>query len=127
EDGTVWAWGQNSEGEIGDGRKRTFQSKPIQVKGLKDIIFISASTFSSAALRRDGTVWVWGRHHLDQIGSPSGAKEYSELPIQVKGIPPAVAIACGQKYSFVVDQDGFVWFWGWDQNSPKKIKGLKLF
>lgn len=125
EDGTVWAWGQNSKGEIGDGTK-IFRPQPTQVQGLNDIISVSAESFHSAALRKDGTVWVWGYHHLNQIG-PSGRPKYSELPIQVKGLPPVVAIACGEGHILTLDKDGFVWTWGLNAPVPEKIAGFNLF
>lgn len=64
--------------------------------------------------------------HLDQIGS-SGRPKYSELPIQVRGLPPVVAIACGEGHTLTLDKDGYVWAWGVKAPAPEKIAGLNLF
>jgi alpha-tubulin suppressor-like RCC1 family protein len=58
-DGTVWAWGDNSLGSIGDG---TMESRniPVQVEGLAEIVEISAGSHHSIALKKDGTLWAWG-------------------------------------------------------------------
>src|SRR5262249_50383767 len=59
QDGTVWAWGGNTEGELGDGTT-TDRSAPVKVLGLSDVAAISAGLSHSLALNRDGTVWTWG-------------------------------------------------------------------
>ncbi len=65
-DGTVWAWGDNSRGQLGNGT-RSEAFSPVQVIGLSDVVKISAagvytSVFApvSVAIKRDGTVWIWG-------------------------------------------------------------------
>ena len=58
-DGTVWAWGSNAAGELGDGTKET-RPAPTPVNGLSDVAAISAGGGFSLALKKDGTVWAWG-------------------------------------------------------------------
>jgi alpha-tubulin suppressor-like RCC1 family protein len=60
-DGTVWSWGDNSEGELGDST-RPSGATPAQVPRLTGITQIAAGTGGrhSLALRSDGTVWAWG-------------------------------------------------------------------
>ena len=58
-DGSVWAWGNNSSGQLGDGtliERRT----PVQVLGLDEVVAVGVGSFVSFALRADGTVWMWG-------------------------------------------------------------------
>ena len=57
-DGTVWAWGANSEGQFGDGTT-THSRTPVQVHGLSGITAIVAGAIHTVALRRDGTIWAW--------------------------------------------------------------------
>ena len=59
EDGTVWAWGRNDSGELGDGTTQARQA-PVQVTGLTDVIAIAATWGYSLAMKSDGTVWTWG-------------------------------------------------------------------
>lgn len=58
-DGTVWAWGYNRSGQLGDGTT-DIRRTPVQVSGLTDVIAIAASWAYSLAMKADGTVWAWG-------------------------------------------------------------------
>jgi alpha-tubulin suppressor-like RCC1 family protein len=60
-DGTVWAWGSNRHGQLGDG-SGVDTSTPVQVSGLTGVIAITTNAIDSAyALKQDGTVWAWAR------------------------------------------------------------------
>src|SRR5690349_17372363 len=66
--GTVWAWGSNDSGELGDGTARaTATPLPEELPGLRDVVAVTASYSFSLALREDGTVWAWGRNHAGQL------------------------------------------------------------
>jgi alpha-tubulin suppressor-like RCC1 family protein len=62
-DGTVWAWGENSAGQLGDG---TTQSRgvPVQVSGLTGVVALATAYSYSLAMKGDGTVWAWGNGAL---------------------------------------------------------------
>jgi len=77
-DGTVWAWGFNHRGQLGDGTT-TDRSSPVQVPGLTGIIAVSAGKSHSLALRGDGTVWAWGDTTSGQVGD--GASLLMPTPI----------------------------------------------
>ncbi|MCM8768306.1 MAG: FG-GAP-like repeat-containing protein [Candidatus Omnitrophica bacterium] len=114
-DGTVWAWGANSKGQLGDGTN-TEKTEPVQVKGsggtgfLSNIRQVAAGGRHSLALDKDGTVWAWGDNTYGQLGN--GTNEGSLYPIAVFGLPAIKAIACGQRHSLAIDEDGRVWVWG---------------
>lgn len=57
-DGTVWAWGDNFYGQLGDNTKIN-RLIPIQVNSLSGIIAISGGVSHTVALKGDGTVWTW--------------------------------------------------------------------
>jgi len=86
-DGTVWAWGRNSHGELGDGSNIIHSVIPIQVQNLNNIIAISAKgNRHTLAIRNDGTVWAWGSNLNGQIGDGSYGHANNHLvPIQVLG------------------------------------------
>lgn len=65
QDGTVWAWGANQAGQLGNGTL-TDSSVPVQVTGLSDVVAIAAERYRSFALARDGTIWTWGTADPDQ-------------------------------------------------------------
>jgi len=96
-DGTVWAWGINDYGQLGDGTKIN-RSTTVQVIGLTDVTAIAAGFYNNLALKQDGTVWAWGSN--------------SSHPVQVSGLNDVTDIAAGDYHRLAKRQDGTVWAWG---------------
>src|SRR6185437_15869971 len=69
-DGTVWAWGNNHDGELGDGTTSD-RFTPAAVPGLTNVRQVAAGGGYSLALRSDGTVWSWGHNQEGQLGDGS--------------------------------------------------------
>ena len=116
--GTVWTWGYNVNGELGDGKNRN-TNIPVQVVTgaqdsnsgyLENIIQVAAGSNHNLALDKDGTVWAWGSNGYGQIGNNTTTS--SSLPVKVTGLTDAVSIAAGYYNSFAVRKDGSVWSWG---------------
>lgn len=76
-DGTVWAWGNNSDGQLGNGTQ-TDSPVPVMIPGLTDVIAITAGSYFGEAMRSDGTVWAWGY--------AAQAAPFSLTPVQIN--PP---------------------------------------
>jgi alpha-tubulin suppressor-like RCC1 family protein len=110
-DGTVWAWGFNGHGQLGDGTTET-RTTPVQVSGLAGVIKIAAGDAHSMAVNRDGTVWVWGSNAAGQLGDGTTADRL--LPVQA-ALTRAAAVAGGQLHSLALKDDGTVWAWGRDE------------
>ena len=109
--GTVWAWGGNGEGELGNGTISTYNSTPVQVSGLTGVIAASTAYSHSMALESNGTVWAWGDNIYGELGNGT-TSNYSATPVQVSGLTNVVAIAAGNDYSLALKSDGTVWAWG---------------
>ena len=109
-DGTVWAWGHNDYGQVGDGTI-TDRAAPVQVTSLTGVIAIDAGAYHTIALKSDGTVWVWGANSSGQLGDGTTASN-ATTPKQVGALSNVVAIAAGQHHNLVVKSDGTVWGWG---------------
>jgi alpha-tubulin suppressor-like RCC1 family protein len=109
-DGTAWAWGFNSFGELGDGTT-TDRLSPVQVTGLTGVTQVAGGCGHSLALRSDGTVWAWGANNVGQLGrgTVTGA-EVTAAP--VAGLAGVVKIAAGCVVSLAVRSDGTLWAWG---------------
>lgn len=115
-DGTVWAWGKNTEGQLGDGTLNN-SNFPVQVTGLSNIIAIAGGEYHSLALRDDGTVWAWGRNSNGQLGDSTTTN--SSVPVQVLNLSGITDIKGGRYFSFALKNDGTVWSWG--QNADGQL------
>lgn len=111
DDGTVWAWGYNSHGELGDGTS-TRRTTPVQVSGLSDVTAIAAGVYHTVALKDDGTVWAWGYNGHGQLGD--GTNTTRRAPVQVSGLSNVTAIAAGMYHTIALKDDGIVWTWGYN-------------
>jgi len=80
-DGTVWCWGYNRYGQLGDGT-RMDRYTPVQVVNLTDVIQISAGALHTCALKRDGTVWCWGHNEYGQLGDGTKINRFSPVQVQ---------------------------------------------
>ena len=112
DDGTVWAWGANREGQLGCAEipREHFNYEPTRVQGLYDIVDIVTVGRHTIALRGDGTVWAWGQNQQAQLGDGTTMKRYT--PVQVPELDNIVAIATGNANSMALRGDGTVWTWG---------------
>ena len=132
-DGTVWGWGWNQNGELGDGTE-TDRQLPVQTSGLTDVKAVAAGAYHSLALKNDGTVWAWGGNPNGELGN--GNNTSSSTPVQVSGLTDVKAIAAGGDTSLALKSDGTVWAWGennygqlgngtnTDSNIPVQVSGL---
>jgi hypothetical protein len=71
-DGTVWAWGSNFSGQLGDGTNQA-RPMPVQVNGLTDVVAIATAYSCSLAMKSDGTLWAWGD---GAVGTLPGSDPY---------------------------------------------------
>jgi alpha-tubulin suppressor-like RCC1 family protein len=120
--GTVLAWGENSEGQLGLGSDKgpetchTYpcSTRPMLVPGLANVVAIAAGADQSLALLADGTVMAWGDAENGQSGSGpvSNTCECNDHPVQVPGVSNAVAIAAGEFGGSALLANGTVMDWG---------------
>ena len=99
QDGTVWAWGKNDYGQLGD-KTTVSATTPVQVKGLKNVTAIAAGGTHGLALKANGTVWAWGKNDYGQLGNNSTTT--SLIPIQVATKASDIA-ATGSLSAFVAN------------------------
>ena len=115
-DGTVWTWGNNRSGQIGDGSSGTNRYTPVKVVGLENITDIAAGGEFTVALRNDGTVWAWGRNNRHQIGDGTFVDRHY-VPVQVYGLANIIAISASEGHSIALRNDNTIWGWGSNGNS----------
>jgi trimeric autotransporter adhesin len=110
-DGTVWCWGNNAAGKLGDGTT-TNRTRPVQVSGLTGVTSVEAGYDFTCALKSNGTVWCWGTNGNGQLGN--GTTTNSSTPVQVTGLTNATQLATGPGHACVVKTDATVSCWGWN-------------
>ena len=111
-DGTVWAWGRNDYGQLGNGTT-TNSSTKVQVSGLSDVIAINAGDYYSAALKSDGTVWMWGDNSNGQLGN--GTTTNSSTPVQASGLSGVLSIeGVGGYHNVVIGSNTSALSWGYN-------------
>ena len=127
-DGTVWSWGGELHGELGNGEeiyKAQYTPQPIQK--MTDFIEVAGTGGHFLALRKDGSVWAWGNNKYGQLGYAT-PKNYSATPQQVVGLKDIVSVATGSEHSLALDKQGIVYFSGqsklWKINTDKTKEQL---
>jgi alpha-tubulin suppressor-like RCC1 family protein len=109
--GTLWAWGRNSDGQLGQGTSDTnANSTPLQVGTLSTWSAISAGGFHSLARRQDGTFWAFGENGSGQIGN--GTFTDATAPVQITAMTNCTSFTGGSTFSAAVRADGTLWTWG---------------
>ena len=79
-DGTLWTWGHNNFGQLGDGTT-VDRNIPKQISNDKDWRSVTAGNFHTLAIKTDGTLWAWGHNNAGQIGD--GTLEGRTSPKQI--------------------------------------------
>lgn len=111
--GTLWAWGDNTYGQIGD-NSVVDKTSPVQIGTDNNWVEISAGTDHSIALKSDGTIWVWGRNNLGQFGM--AAPLTSSVPIQMGTDTNWSKIYAGREHSIGIKTNNTYWVWGGNTN-----------
>ena len=111
-DGTVWAWGHNASGELGDGTTDG-RLAPVQVTGLTGATQVAGGCLHSLALRSDGTVWAWGDNKAGELGRGT-TSDHEATAAPVSGLTGVTKIAAGCGFSLALRSDGTLWAWGFN-------------
>ena len=107
-DGSVWGWGANTAGQLGDGTNRE-RVRPVRIEGLDNITQIDRSM----ALRSDGQALTWGANSRGELGN--GTTVGRLTPGVVPGLSGLIQIASGSQHRLALRSDGTVWAWGYNE------------
>ena len=112
-DGTVWAWGSNSYGQLGSGMAIYDSSVPVRVRGITGAVSVMADGGTAYALLADGTVLAWGENSRGQLGN--GTTTDSSTPVPVQGLAGVSSITASNGSAYARLLDGTVRAWGGNQ------------
>jgi len=116
-DGTVWAWGNNSNGELGDGTTVN-RWNAVQVLNATNIVAVSGGDSHSSALASNGTIWKWGRNDVGELGNGTTNATANPIPARIdtdtfgNAFTNIVMMAARDYHNIAVKADGSVWMWG---------------
>jgi len=111
DDGTLWVWGENTQGQLGD-NSLTDRSSPVQTaSGGSTWQTCSAGQYHAGGIKTDGTLWMWGINSDGQLGDNTVAHRSS--PVQTVTLSfDWLQLSCGNNYTAAVKTNGTLWCWG---------------
>ena len=133
EDGSLWTWGNNYTGQIGNGATAA-TSSPAQIGSLTDWGTIRCDNNNMGSIKTDGTLWMWGRNGDGQLGD--GTTTNRSSPVQIGSLTTWTKLSIGAASSCAIKTDGTLWAWGQNthgglgngntttESSPIQIGGL---
>ncbi len=111
-DGAVRCWGDNWNGQLGNGQSRNFSATPVRVKDLSGVKGTSAGDRHTCALK-EGVVWCWGLNWYGQLGNgQSGEGKLSTTRVRVQNLSGVTDISAGYEYTCALTSARRVWCWG---------------
>jgi len=119
-DGTIWAWGMNRYGEMGNGTVSPMVTVPGLVSNsapggpINNALQVTCGFQFGAALATNGTVWTWGSGSHGELGNGTTGSSY--IPSQVPGLTNVTAISAGWFHILALKSDRTVWAWGENAN-----------
>ena len=121
-DSTLWVWGNNLYGQIGNNDSGWFSlplliqkavSSPSQVGSGTDWAQASVGTYHVAAVKTDGSLWLWGNNNWGQLGT-NNITDYSSPTQTTVGGTDWSQVACGNSFTAAIKTDGTLWCWGYN-------------
>ncbi|MCH2108448.1 MAG: hypothetical protein MK135_03915 [Polyangiaceae bacterium] len=108
-DGTLWSWGSNSDGALGDPNNTEAQSEPMRFSSETDWLFLIATEEQegACALKKDRSLWCWGRNDDGQLGT--GDEEDLLAPTEILPGTQWMSFSVGEDTSCGVKMDGTLW------------------
>lgn len=113
QDGTLWAWGWNNYGQLGDGTNID-KLVPTQIGTATNWQSVSVGYQYTLAIKQDGTLWAWGANNSGQLGD--GSNTNKNTPVQIGTLTNWRLAAAGINHSLALRQDATIWLWGNNTN-----------
>ena len=114
--GTLWTWGANARGQLGDGSTAQINS-PGQIATSTTFTSVAAGSDFALAISSSGALWAWGDNTNGQLGYTT-PPTFSATPTQVSTGPTTTTgatwtqVAAGSNFSAAIGSDGSLWTWG---------------
>jgi alpha-tubulin suppressor-like RCC1 family protein len=107
--GTLWAWGENSSGQLGDGTT-TNRDAPVQIGTVSTWTAIAGGVDDTFGVRSDGTLWAWGNNGGGKLGVGGTAAHHA--PTRIGTSTGWKSVSAGYDHALAIKTDGSLWAWG---------------
>jgi alpha-tubulin suppressor-like RCC1 family protein len=112
--GRAWGWGYSFYGVVGNGSEFTSILTPVSVTGaVKTFCQISAGTFHSLSIDKNGRAWGWGYNGYGQLGNDLVTQSLTPVSV-LGGVKTFCQISAGRRHSLAIDKNGRAWGWGYN-------------
>lgn len=112
-DGTLWAWGYNGMGQLGDG-STTNRAVPVQVGTATNWVDIAVGSYHSLGVTADGRLWAWGFNAWSSLGD--GTNTDRHVPVQIGSATNWQSVSAGDVHSFAITNTAKLYAWGYNGN-----------
>jgi len=112
-DGTLWAWGINSNATLGTDDVICYSSPVQEVSGSTNWSSVNSGPYHTSAIKTDGTLWSWGNNLFGHLGTDD-VINYSSPVQEVSGSTNWSSVSCGTYYTPAIKTDGTLWTWGYN-------------
>jgi alpha-tubulin suppressor-like RCC1 family protein len=113
-DGTLWTWGRNNSGQLGDNTINSLHPRSTPVTtfaGGTNWKQVACGHNHTAAIKTDGTLWLWGSGQLGQLGNNTTTNRLTPVTTFVGGTNWK-QVACANAFTAAIKTDGTLWIWG---------------
>jgi len=112
-DGSLWGWGENRHGQLGDGTMEDrLTPTPVATGSSKTWAKVSAGAIHTVAVATDGTLWAWGDNDNGQVGDGTAINRTMPTPIGVNLNRTWVSVSAAAGHNIALDDSGALWGWG---------------
>lgn len=106
---TLWAWGENSNGQLGLGNDNNYDTAQ-KVGTQVNWKYVQAGQHHTAGILKDGSLWTWGKNDSGELGI--GNKTTIDIPVRVGSLNDWTSVQLGSEYSIALRKNGTLWAWG---------------
>ena len=106
EDSSLWIWGANEWGQVGNGTAGGYETTPVKV--MEDVASVSLEDFYTVALKTDGSLWAWGNNAFSRLGTGSGEASYTPIKI----MEDVRSFTADYSQNAAITEDDSLWVWG---------------
>jgi alpha-tubulin suppressor-like RCC1 family protein len=111
--GTLWGWGHNLSGQLGQGNT-TAKSSPVQTGASTDWASVNVGYRHTLAVKTTGTLWAWGLNTFGRLGT--GNTTVRSSPVQIGTDTNWSKVSAGGTHSLAIKTTGTLWAWGYNAN-----------